>query len=212
MQNKTISIFKNQIFSEIINEIKLFSQYKIKFYDNLNLCTKDAVYHDQLVIFFLTKTNKKEYEEVKKNNFPLITTTQSPIQQKMLLGEFVEQLNMPFSILDLEKKVVSLLARFKFKKSSLINLRGYTINKNERKIKRNNLELQLTEKEIDFLILFSQNVKPLSRNFILKNVWYYSSKSDTHTVETHIHRLRKKIFQKFNDNNFIKNNDKGYYI
>ena len=212
MHNKTISIFKNQIFSEIINEIKLFSQYKIKFYDNLNLCTKDALHHDQLVIFFLTKANKKEYEEVKKNNFPLITNTQSPIQQKMLLGEFVEQLNMPFTILDLEKKVVSLLARFKFKKSSLINLRGYTINKNERKIKKNNLELQLTEKEIDFLILFSQNVKPLSRNFILKNVWNYSSKSDTHTVETHIHRLRKKFLEKFKDSNFIKNNDKGYYI
>ena len=126
--------------------------------------------------------------------------------------EFVEQMIIPFSALDLEIKIVSLLARFKFRKSSLINLRGYTINKNERKIKKNNLELQLTEKEIDFLILFSQNGKPLSRNFILKNVWYYSSESDTHTVETHIHRLRKKIFQKFNDNNFIKNNNEGYYI
>ena len=212
MHNKTISIFKNQIFSEIINEIKLFSQYKVKFYNNLNLCTKDAVYHDQLVIFFLTKANKKEYEEVKKNNFPLITITQSPIQQKMLPGEFVEQLNMPFSILDLEKKVISLLARSKFKKSSLIDLRGYTINKNERKIKKNNLELQLTEKEINFLVLFSEYNQPLSRNFILKNVWNYSSKSETHTVETHIHRLRKKILKKFKDNNFIKNNKKGYYI
>jgi len=74
------------------------------------------------------------------------------------------------------------------------------------------LDLQLTEKEINFLILFSQNQKPLSRNFILKNVWHYSSRSDTHTVETHIHRLRKKILEKFNDSNFIKNNDEGYYI
>ena len=71
MHNKTISIFKNQIFLEIINEIKLFSQYKVKFYNNLNLCTKDAVYHDQLVIFFLTKANKKEYEEVKKKQFSI---------------------------------------------------------------------------------------------------------------------------------------------
>ena len=72
--------------------------------------------------------------------------------------------------------------------------------------------LQLTEKEINFLILFSQKNQPLSRNFILKNVWNYSSKSETHTVETHIHRLRKKFLEKFEDNNFIKNNDKGYYI
>ena len=74
------------------------------------------------------------------------------------------------------------------------------------------MELQLTEMEINFLILFSKSDKPLSRNFILKNVWKYSAESDTHTLETHIHRLRKKIFEKFNDNNFIKNSDLGYYI
>ena len=62
--------------------------------------------------------------------------------------------------------------------------------------------LQLTEKEINFLILFSQKNQPLSRNFILQNVWNYSSKSDTHTVETHIHRLRKKFLAKFKDSNF----------
>ena len=98
------------------------------------------------------------------------------------------------------------------KKSSLINLLNYTLDKNERKIKKNNLELQLTEKEINFLILFSQNDKPLSRDFVLQKVWKYSPESDTHTVETHIHRLRKKILEKFNDNNFIKNNNEGYYI
>ena len=138
--------------------------------------------------------------------------TKSTISSNILSDEFVERLNIPFSILNLKKKIVSLSARYKFKESSLINLHGYTINKNERKIKKDNLELQLTEKEINFLILFSQNNKPLSKNFVLKNVWNYSSESETHTVETHIHRLRKKIFLKFGDNNFIKNNNKGYYI
>ena len=69
-----------------------------------------------------------------------------------------------------------------------------------------------TEKEINFLILFSNNSKPLSRKFVLEKVWNYSSESETHTVETHVHRLRKKILEKFNDNNFIKNNNEGYYI
>ena len=119
---------------------------------------------------------------------------------------------MPFKVLDLEKKIVSLLARYKFRKSELIDLRDYVINKYERKIKKNNLELQLTEKEVNFLILFSKNKKPISRGYILENVWNYSSEADTHTVETHIHRLRKKILTIFKDNNFIKNNDKGYFI
>ena len=86
------------------------------------------------------------------------------------------------------------------------------IDKNERKIKKNNLELKLSEKEISFLILFSENKEPISRSLVLKNVWKYSSESETHTVETHIHRLRKKIFEKFGDKSFIKNNYQGYYI
>ena len=212
MDKLTILVFGNKIFTEIINEIKLFSKFKLRFYDNLDLCTKDTVNHDQLVIFFITEANKQYYQKIKNNNFPLIVITKSSISQNILSGDFVEQLNIPFNVLDLEKKIVSLLARYKFRKSSLINLYGYTMDKNERKIKKNNLVLQLTEKEINFLILFSQNKQPLSRSFILKNVWNYSSKSDTHTVETHIHRLRKKFLEKFKESNFIKNNDRGYYI
>ena len=212
MDKLTISIFGNQIFSEIMNEIKLFSKFKLKYYDNIDLCTRDAVNHDQLVIFFITEANKQYYTKIENNIFPLIVIANTSIPKNILSNDFVEQLNMPFRVLSLEKKIVSVLARYKFKKNSLINLCGYTIDKNERIIKKNNLILQLTEKEIDFLILFSQKNEPLSKNFILKNVWNYSSKSDTHTVETHIHRLRKKFLKKFKDNNFIKNNDKGYYI
>ena len=74
------------------------------------------------------------------------------------------------------------------------------------------MELKLTEKEINFLVLFTLHDKPLDKEFFLKSAWNYSSKSDTHTVETHIHRLRKKILKKFKDENFIKNDVKGYYI
>ena len=119
---------------------------------------------------------------------------------------------MPFKILDFQKKIISLQAKYEFNKTSLINLGSYTIDRNERKIKKDNLELKLTEKEIDFLILFTTNNKPVNRDFVLKKVWKYSSKTDTHTIETHIHRLRKKILQKFNDKNFIKNDNSGYYI
>ena len=87
----------------------------------------------------------------------MIVITKSPIPRNILSSYFVEQLNIPFNVLNLEKKIISLLARYKFKKSSLINLCGYTIDKNKRRIKKNNLILQLTEKEINFLILFSQN-------------------------------------------------------
>ena len=167
---------------------------------------------NQLVVFFVSKSNKNFFTEINKNNFPLIFVGEPSALKNLLLAESNAQLNMPFTILDFKKKVITAIAKNEFKKNSLINLSGYTIDKNERKIKKNNLELQLSEKEINFLILFSETKEAISRSLVLKNVWNYSSESETHTVETHIHRLRKKILEKFGDNNFIKNTNKGYYI
>ena len=212
MTNVTISIFGNKIFSEILNEMRLFSKYKIKYYEDLNLCVDDAKNKNYLVIFFVSGLDKNFYNEIKKNNFPLIFVNESSYVKNILSDELNDQLNMPFAILDFKKKIINAFAKNEFKKNSLIYLNNYIIDKNERKIKKNNLELQLSEKEISFLILFSKNKEPISRSLVLKNVWNYSPESETHTVETHIHRLRKKILEKFDDNNFIKNNNKGYYI
>ena len=212
MSNLTISIFGNKIFLEIMNEMKLFSKYKIKYYENLDLCMKDAEKQNLLTVFFITKKDKSFFDYNKTYNFPLILIVESSISENMFSNELREQLNLPFSILEFEKKIVSLIAKNEFKKNSLIQLNDYIIDKNERKIKKNNLELKLSEKEVNFLILFSKNKKPISKNLVLKNVWNYSEETETHTVETHIHRLRKKILEKFGDKDFIKNNDRGYYI
>ena len=72
--------------------------------------------------------------------------------------------------------------------------------------------MKMSEKEINCLILFTKGKEPKNKNLLLKNVWNYSTASETHTVETHIHRLRKKILKKFGDGDFIKNNNQGYYI
>ena len=212
MSSSIISIFGNKIFLEIIEEIKLFPKFKTKYYEDLHLCTEDAKNQNLLVIFFVTKSNMSFFSNNKIDSFPSILITESSTPKNKFSGQLREQLNMPFSILEFEKKVISLIAKNEFKKNSLIQLKKYIIDKNERKIKKNDLELQLSEKEINFLILFSKSKEPVSRNLVLKNVWNYSSESETHTVETHIHRLRKKIFEKFGDDNFIKNNNEGYYI
>ena len=212
MSNFTISIFGNKSFLEIINEIKLFSKFKVKYYEDLNLCVKDAVKQNLLVIFFVSENNKSFFNENKISYFPSILISKSSILKGIFSNEFSERLSVPFSILEFEKRVISLIAKNEFKKNSSIHLNDYIMDKNERKIKKNDLELQLSEKEINFLVLFSKSKEPISRNLVLKKIWNYSSESETHTVETHIHRLRKKILEKFGDNNFIKNNSKGYYI
>ena len=210
MSNLTISIFENQIFLKIINELKLFSEFKVKFYDDFNLCLKDSIQHEQLTILFVDKKNNDNYLKIK--NSPIILIGKSFKKKDLTTNNLIEYLDIPFSVLELKKKIILLNARHKFKKRSLINLGEYIIDKNERKIKKEDLELQLTEKEINFLILFTKTKKPITKDNVLQSAWNYSLESETHTVETHVHRLRKKILEKFDDNNFIKNNNKGYYI
>ena len=209
MYNATISIFGNKIFLDILKEIKIFNKFKFKYCENIDFITKDDQNHNHLLIFFLNSKSKKQ---ILNNDVPTILIGKSSISKKILSNELYEQMNIPFSILELKKKIIYLLARSEFKRNSLIHLNGYVIDKNERKIKKDNTELQLSEKEINFLILFTKTNEPITKNLVLKNVWKYSSTTETHTVETHIHRLRKKILEKFNDNNFIKNNNNGYYI
>jgi len=212
MNNLTISIIGNKIFSEIISELKLFSNTKISFLDNVNSLPNKKISEESVVLFFVKEDNKNDLIKIREKKFPLILITPKNLSEIKLISNHAEEIIIPFRVLDLKTKIISVLAKYKYKFSSLIKLKNYTIDKYERKIKNNNIELQLTEKETELLILFCKEKRPLSRNFVLENVWKYSTKTDTHTVETHIHRLRKKFLDKFKDKNFIKNNKKGYYI
>ena len=212
MNNLTISIFENQTFLNTLNEIRLLSEFKFINSNDISLCIKEAKKYSRIIIVFKNSISNKIYQEIVKAKLPLLAINNSKKTNSISKNELVEEINIPFKILDFQKKIISLQAKYEFNKASVINLGSYTINRNERKIKKDNLELKLTEKEIDFLILFTTNDKPIDRDFVLKKVWKYSSKTDTHTIETHIHRLRKKILQKFNDKNFIKNDNNGYYI
>ncbi len=211
MDNSIISIFGSKTFFEIIKELKLFKEFKFSYYDDLDLCVKDAENQNFVVLAFCNPGQLNFFDKL-KNSFPLILVSNLDLKNKVLLNDLKEQLKMPFNIFEFKKKITSINAKNKFKKNSLIQLNNYTIDKNERKIKKNNLELQLSEKEINFLVLFSESSKPISKEIVLKNVWHYSNETETHTVETHIHRLRKKILEKFDDKNFIKNKKDGYYI
>ena len=82
----------------------------------------------------------------------------------------------------------------------------------KKKLSKLNNFIFLTEKEVQLIELFINYKKPVSKDNILSSVWNYSADADTHTVETHIYRLRKKILEKFMDEKFILNNKEGYYL
>ena len=193
MNNFTISVFNNKTFFDIISKLKFFNKFKIKYYEKLGLNNESVKVENQIYVIFNDSIQQVEI-------------------RNSLSNSLTDHLEVPFKILDFQKKIISFISKIEFQKNSLIKLNDYIIDKNERKIKKNNLELQLSEKEISFLILFSQTSVPINKNLVLKSVWNYSPETETHTVETHIHRPRKKILEKFGDKNFIKNNNKGYFI
>ncbi len=121
-------------------------------------------------------------------------------------------INLPTTINELNNTIEKVVAKKKFNKNSSIKINDYLLDKNEKKISKNNIFVTLTEKEIQLLELLLKNKNPVSKNVILSTVWNYSTDADTHTVETHIYRLRKKIHDKFNDEDFILNNKNGYSL
>ena len=126
-----------------------------------------------------------------------------------LWGYNLSQLRHPFIVLNI---IENTIARKKFSINSSIRVKNYILDKNEKKLLKDKNHILLTEKEIQLLELFLKYNKPLSKNKILDEVWKYSEEADTHTVETHIYRLRKKIKEKFLDEDFILNNKTGYLL
>ena len=121
-------------------------------------------------------------------------------------------LKLPTTIDEINSIIEQSIAKNVFNKNSSIKIKEYSLNKNEKKLIKNSTFIILTEKEIQLLELFLNQTKPISKNKILSLVWHYSNDADTHTVETHIYRLRKKVDGTFSDVKFILNNKDGYYI
>ena len=104
------------------------------------------------------------------------------------------------------------LIKLRFNSQSKINIRGYELNLNSKFFSKNDLSLKLTEKEIEIILYLSETKTKHDVLDLQKNIWDYSPGMETHTVETHIYRLRKKISNKFNDDNFILSHQNGYFI
>ena len=125
---------------------------------------------------------------------------------------FTDELLLPSSVKEINDIVENSIVKKKFTKNSTIQIKDYILDKNEKKLIKNKTSILLTEKEIQLLELLLKNNEAISKNKILEVVWRYAADADTHTVETHIYRLRKKIENTFSDENFIINNKTGYLI
>ena len=209
MNNIYLQIFGSTIFSNILNELdfnnilKASSQLsnnpknnlvKILFIDKLNIKdVKIFLLKNEPIFLFL---NHKDY--IKKNNLKL-------------LG-FHVSLELPIDILSFKEILNILITKYNFFKNSKIVIKDYVIDSNERCIIKQKTKVKLTEKELELILALNNNNNGLSKSFLLKSIWKYSSDLDTHAFETHLHRLRKKINKYFKDENFIIEKKSSYYL
>ena len=188
-------------FISTLNELKTFLKFN-PISDNLNKNHDIILFHEEALKM------RKQKELIEKSNSIKILATKS----KQENNNFDANLELPSNLKEINELIENISAKKKFSQNSSINIKNYLLNKNEKKLSKSKEFIILTEKEIQLLELFLNNKKPISKDNILSSVWNYSSDADTHTVETHIYRLRKKIAEKFMDENFIQNNKDGYYL
>ena len=131
---------------------------------------------------------------------------------KIKFDLFADKIFLPVKFEEINNIIENSIAKKNFSKNSSIKIKKYILDKNEKKLLKDKSYVLLTEKEIQLLELLLSYNKPISKNKILDEVWKYSEDTDTHTVETHIYRLRKKIKIKFLDDDFILNDKSGYLL
>ena len=185
MNSKVLFVYNSIKLFEILKEIKSNLNFEVDFIDSEALKNKNFDEHKN---YLLISTEKNE--NIK--NFLLIDNSPQKIDK------LLEKINLRF-------------LKNQFNDQSEIKIGKYILNLNSRKISFKKVNLDLTEKECD-LILFIKLCKKFNLKEIQKNVWNYSSDLETHTVETHIYRIRKKMIESFNDNNFISFDKNGYFL
>tara|TARA_B100001989_G_scaffold139964_1_gene99366 strand:- start:1192 stop:1761 length:570 start_codon:yes stop_codon:yes gene_type:complete len=185
MNNQTLFIYESQSLFDILMEIEENLNFKVR-----NLTNKEV-----------SKINFKDHGDY------LILSAKNISLPNLILVE-----NYPTKFSKLVEKINVEFLKKNFNEKSNIVVNKYTINTNSREMILQNQRLKLTEKEINMIIYLSQSKKPIKVNELQEKVWGYQSKLETHTVETHIHRLRKKIKEKFFDENLIISKKNGYEI
>ena len=208
MHKINVLAFGNKNFNTSLEELKDYLNFKLTTIND-SFENKSLAQYEVLLVHedFLNKNiDNKLLQQTNKIKI-LVFSSKNNIS-----NIFSEQLSLPTNIKDLNKVVENSIAKKNFNKNSSIKIKNYILDKNEKKLAKFDDYILLTEKEIQLLELFLKNNKSINKSEILDKVWQYSSDADTHTVETHIYRLRKKIKAKFSDENFILNDKNGYLL
>jgi len=196
MLKNQLCVINSKILYEILYEIK----------KELNF---DLIFHDDFVKEKIINTDNENFKNI---IFLVINNLKINSKEQIESSRILNLEKLPIKILKLIEKINIFFLRINFKSQSNIFIKSYELNLNSRIISKNKKILKLTEKEIlVILFLFNAN-NPKNINDLQKEVWQQKLTLETHTVETHIYRLRQKFLKVFNDKFFILSERLGYSI
>ena len=203
-------VFGSKSFNNTFYEIKENLDYSLVFFDfnkptfNIFSSISGILADDKI---FNNKANLNIINKFKKKPIILLQNTHIYVT-----NNFDNKILLPVSLSELRIKIRNVIAASEFITNSSLKIKDYFLNKNEKKLTKFDINISLTEREVQLIELLFNEKKSLSKDFILEKIWKYSKDADTHTVETHIYRLRKKINNKFGDDNFILSLNMGYMV
>ena len=208
MHNIHLHIIGSDSFSTLIKELDLHYTVSSNIISECNI--KDSF----IRIIFAEKLYLEKLKTLLSDNVPtvfLLNNKNFLLKNKLRLLDFHISLILPIEILSLKEILNILLTKYNFFRKSKIIIKGYEIDSNQRLIMKKGAKAKLTEKELE-LILALNNKNGLDKSFLLKNIWNHNSDLESHAFETHLHRLRKKINNIFEDNKFIIEKNSRYYL
>ena len=193
MISQSIKIIDFKILHLILDEIKLFLPFTISYHEkNFELKKNKNLLKENSVIVV---NNNFELNNLKIDKRKVFVVKDSPVS----INELINDLNV-------------MLIKQRYDYQAKIVIKDYILDINSRSISKKNEKLQLTEREIDIILFLKEKKIPQKVNQLQEVVWRYSPNLETHTVETHIYRLRKKMKQTFKDQHFIKTDQEGYSV
>jgi len=213
MVKQIINIICIPTLYNILDEIKDNLSFKVANFNNedefLKFLNENETDHKKF--FIITTIHKKNFFLKKnfniKNIFFFLENN-----SKQNFDSNYNIFKYPIEINNLIEKINIQLIKQKYDFQSKIKLKSYSLDLNSRTITKNSKNLKLTEREMDIILFLNDSKKPQKINVLQNQVWKYLSNLETHTVETHIYRLRKKMNDNFKDDNFIISSDAGYFI
>ena len=213
MVKQIINIICIPILYNILDEIKDNLSFKVANFNNEDEFLKflNENNEERKNFFIITTIDKKNFFLKRNFNIKNIFFFLENNSEKNFNPNY-NIFKYPIEIYHLIEKINIQLIKQKYDFQSKIKLKNYSLDLNSRTIIKNSISLKLTEREMDIILFLNDSKKPQKINILQNQVWRYLYKLETHTVETHIYRLRKKMSDNFKDDNFIISSDSGYFI